>query len=220
MTEPSATQARVGRPRQTEGAADVREQLLDAAIRLATERGIDATSIRAIADEAGVTPGMISYYFGGKQGLSEAMIDRVYERIVARVRAFLDEPEAGDPLTGLVQFQVATFASAPWLPQLVVREVLAKDGPLRKFFIARIASGPATLVPALLRREMASGRIRDDLDPALTMLSLMGMLVFPFLAYPVLHDVLGYEIDQDFRDRLTAHTCAIVERGLAPEGAS
>jgi len=217
-----ATRARAGRPRQDERATDVREGLLDAATRLATERGFDATSIREIAEAAGVTPGMIAYYFGGKQGLYEAMIDRVYQRVLTQIRAFAEEPgtAGSDPLARLVDFQVATFASEPWLPPLVVREVLARDGPFRTFFAERIASGPAQIIPELLQREMTSGRVRDDLDPTLTMLSLMGMVLFPFIAHPLLHEVLGYEINPDFRDRLAAHTNAILARGLAPGGVS
>ena len=76
-----------------------------------------------------------------------------------------------------------------------------KEPPLREFFTERLAQGPATLIPPMLRREMAAGRIRDDLDPVLLMMSIFGMGMIPYLMQPVAGPALGYELDDDFRDR-------------------
>jgi hypothetical protein len=63
---------------------------------------------------------------------------------------------------------------------------------------------------------MAAGRIRDDLDPKLLMLSIVGMGMFAYLMHPVIGPALGYELDDEFRDRMTAHVRALLARGLAP----
>ena len=39
----------------------------------------------------------------------------------------------------------------------------------------------------------------------------------PYLMQPVAGPALGYELDDDFRDRLIAHVQALLARGLAPE---
>ncbi len=208
---------RPGRPRQAEGSPQVRQRLVEAAIALAHERGFQAVGVRQIASAAGVTPGMIAYYFGGKRGLYEAMIDATYQRLVERMRALLDRSATnGDPIARLVDLQISTLADTPWLPPLLAREVLARESPLRDFLAERIAKGPGVLVPQMLRREMAEGRIRDDLDPLLVMLSIFGMGMVPYLMHPVAGRALGYELDDDFRDRLIAHVRAVLARGLAP----
>src|SRR5688572_21257929 len=99
---------RPGRPRHRAGSPQVRQRLLEAAIALASERGFQAIGARQIARAAGVTPGMIAYYFGGKQGLYEAMIDSIYQRLLAGLRAFLDQPGTGggDPVGRLVELQI------------------------------------------------------------------------------------------------------------------
>jgi TetR/AcrR family transcriptional regulator len=207
-----------GRPRR-EDTTDVRERLIDAAIALGTARGLDAIGIREIAAEAGVTPGMIAYYFGDKGGLYQAMLDRVYRQVLANLRQIAEEPGASDehPVARIVQLMISTLTRTPWMPQLIVREVIAREGPLRDFFRERIASGPATLIPALLRREIEAGRVRADADPALTLLSLVGMMIFPFLAHPILGETLGYVLDESFRDRLIEHTEKLVREGLGGE---
>jgi len=211
------TKPRPGRPRLEEGSPQVRQRLVEAAIALAHERGFQAIGVRQIASAAGVTPGMIAYYFGGKRGLYEAMIDATYERLVARMRALLERPDAdGDPIARLVDLQISTLADTPWLPPLLAREVLARESPLREFMAERLAKGPGALVPLMLRREMEAGRIRDDLDPLLLMLSIFGMGMIPYLMYPVAGPALGYQLDESFRDRMIAHVRALLARGLAP----
>jgi AcrR family transcriptional regulator len=54
---------------------DTRQALLDAATRLFAQRGFDGTSVREIADEAGVNLAMVSYHFSGKEGLYAACIE-------------------------------------------------------------------------------------------------------------------------------------------------
>lgn len=49
-----------------------RARIRDAALRLFAERGIDATSIRDIAAEAGVSAGLIRHHFGSKAALRDA----------------------------------------------------------------------------------------------------------------------------------------------------
>ncbi len=55
--------------------ADKREHILIVAEQLFGERGFDGTSVRDIAQTAGVNLAMISYYFGSKEKLLEAMIN-------------------------------------------------------------------------------------------------------------------------------------------------
>ena len=54
-----------------------RERLLDAAARLFAEHGFDGTTMRAIATEAGRSPGLTYRYFASK----EALVLGLYERI-------------------------------------------------------------------------------------------------------------------------------------------
>jgi AcrR family transcriptional regulator len=51
------------------GTPDTRDAILAVARRKFASRGYDATSLRAIATEAGVDPALIIHYFGSKEGL-------------------------------------------------------------------------------------------------------------------------------------------------------
>jgi AcrR family transcriptional regulator len=55
--------------------ADKREHILIAAEELFAEKGFDGTSVRDIAQHAGVNLAMISYYFGSKEKLLESLVE-------------------------------------------------------------------------------------------------------------------------------------------------
>ncbi|HVU57975.1 MAG TPA: TetR family transcriptional regulator [Puia sp.] len=55
--------------------SDKREHILIVAEQLFGENGFDGTSVRDIAHKAGVNLAMISYYFGSKEKLLEALIE-------------------------------------------------------------------------------------------------------------------------------------------------
>ncbi|MCR6483417.1 TetR/AcrR family transcriptional regulator [Amycolatopsis sp. OK19-0408] len=59
-----------------------RARIRDAAIRLFTERGMEKTSILDIAEEAGVSGGLIRHHFGSKDGLREACDAYVFDELL------------------------------------------------------------------------------------------------------------------------------------------
>jgi len=54
---------------------DSKEHIQNIAVKLFSEKGFDGTSVRQIAQEAGVNVAMISYYFKSKEGLLEEVLD-------------------------------------------------------------------------------------------------------------------------------------------------
>jgi AcrR family transcriptional regulator len=61
-------------------AAQGRERLLDAAVRLIAREGIDNVRIARIATEAGVSAGLVHYHFASRDALLEEAIEHSYER--------------------------------------------------------------------------------------------------------------------------------------------
>jgi len=217
-SETGAPARRPGRPKQSEGdASDVREALLDAAIELAVEQGFEACGLREIAARASASPGMISYYFGDRDGLYHAMFERAFSRISDQVREVMSDPaRSGEHrIDELVRVQVAAIAADPWLPRLVMREVLARnDSPMQELVIGTIAEGPLSMMVEWLEEEMARHEIRDDYDPSMLALSIASLTGFPFLIVPLIGERLGLTLDEEFPDRLIAHNQKFLQHAL------
>jgi AcrR family transcriptional regulator len=75
--------------------SDVPERILDAAIRLYGEHGCDAVSARQIIKQAGVlNDAAIRYYFGAKQDLLRACVQKIASEIQPIMRQAFDELDA------------------------------------------------------------------------------------------------------------------------------
>lgn len=74
MDTPTVVNNPRGRP---SGGSDTYERLVSAARHQFLEFGYEQTSSRAIAREAGVSHAMVNYYFGGKEGLFNVVLDLV-----------------------------------------------------------------------------------------------------------------------------------------------
>lgn len=86
------------------------QEILDAAARVITDRGLAETRISDIAERAGVSPGLILYYFESKDRLlSEALTyanDQFYLRMSREIRRI---PSARDQVRRLVELSVPGY---------------------------------------------------------------------------------------------------------------
>ena len=107
-------------PTFTRTAPDTRRlSLIEATTRVLARDGAAAASVRAIAAEASVSPGLVTHHFGSV----DALITATYAHVDAEVAAALDTAvaEAGeDPLARLRAYVAASFA-----PSIGSRDLLA-----------------------------------------------------------------------------------------------
>lgn len=203
---------RAGRP--AGASPDLRERLLDAAIACYVRDGIAATSLRAIAAEAAVTPALLHYYFGDKTQLQQAVVE---ERLMPAF-ASLREPllRAGDDVAALVAAFVRGIgdlvARRPWLPSLWVREVLCEGGALRELLLTRIAPQLPQLLAQRFAAAQHGGRLNQDLDPRLLVVSLVGLTLFPAAGAPIWRRL--FDADDLDVEALCDHTIALLDRGI------
>src|SRR4029079_16555773 len=88
------------------------------------------------------------------------------------------------------------------------------DGPLRSMFVREFPERMVPLVEKLIRAGVERGQLRADLDPKLTVLSMISLGLFPFLALPVTSKVFGVRQDEEFLQRLIQHTSEVLARGI------
>ncbi|MGJ7902194.1 TetR/AcrR family transcriptional regulator [Lysobacter sp. 1R34A] len=214
---PAANKRAPGRPAAADN-PDLRARLLDAAIACYARHGIAATSLRAIAGEAGVNPALLHYYFGDKEQLQEAVSNERLLPVFMSLRENLTREAGGDVMdliAGFVHGIGRVIAEHPWLPSLWVREVLCEGGALRESLLLQ-KIGP--LVPQMMARRFAEaqqrGQINAELDPRLLMVSLIGLTLFPAASAPIwrrLFDADDLDLDSQRR-----HALALLDRGLTP----
>jgi TetR/AcrR family transcriptional regulator len=218
MTRPlrAALARRPGRPR---GGNDprVRDALLEAARTLFLRYGFRAVSSRQVAATARVNPAMIHYYFDGKDGLYRAMLESAIAPVLTRLTAMLGQQETAD-IEGLARTYMRVLAANPWIPGLMVREVLSPDGSFRQVFIRDLAGRFAPMLRTVVEREIDAGHLRADLDPSLTCVSLMSLALFPFISLPISSRVLGVDTSTGGIEALIEHQMRLLMHGVSARG--
>ena len=200
-----------GRPRADR--PELRPHLLTAAVTCFARHGIAATSLRAIAAEAGVSPAMLHYYFGDKPQLVQAVIAERVEPAFQELRLRLGP---SDDVAALVAAFVVgigeVVARNPWLPPLWVREVLCEGGALRNLLFERIAPQLPLMLAQRFAQAQAAGRLNPLLDPRLLVVSLVGLTLFPAAGAPIWRRMFdAQELDSD---ALRDHTIALLDSGI------
>ena len=161
-----------------------REALLSAGTSLFAERGFDGASVDAIAQRARVNKAMISYHFGGKDGLYRAILAETFEPTLQRLEGLRGEPApAPERLRAFIAHFAGMVDHRPGLPAMLLREVLSGgrhlDERVIPYFLALFAA-----VREIVEQGIRDGAFRE-VDPFLTHLSLIGGLVFFFATHPL-----------------------------------
>lgn len=202
-----------GRPRADAG-TEARDRLLRTAAELFAAHGFEGTSLKQVAVGADVTPAMVAYYFRDKAGLLEEVVLDGLGHVLDAVQAVADDPEEQEPFVArLIKAWLRVINTHPWIPLIMVREVISRDTPLRDLVKRRFMARAVQIVPPRVARDIQQGWLRDDLDPVHTVLSILGMCVFPYIAEPLLGPMLGFRIDAAFGERYAMHTTNLVLSG-------
>ena len=89
-----------------------RSQLLDLGVRLLADRSLDELSIDLLAEEAGISRGLLYHYFGNKTAFHEAVVRHAADDLIAQTAP----PPGGEPLdrllasvTAYVDYVLANF---------------------------------------------------------------------------------------------------------------
>jgi AcrR family transcriptional regulator len=139
------------RPTSATSDGDARQRLLDAAERLLAAHGSAGTGLRAITTAAGVNLAAVTYHFGGKEALIEAVLRRRFEPVHAErsalLRQLLERPTPPGP---------ADLAAAIVRPAVGLCRTAA-DHPAVAVLVARILFTETERFAALLRGPCAEG---------------------------------------------------------------
>ncbi|WP_405057445.1 TetR family transcriptional regulator [Kribbella sp. NBC_01505] len=179
-----------------------KQQLLDAAVTEFGAHGFSGARVSAIADRAGVNKQLISYYFGGKQGLYQAVADRwrAGEPTVTQ-----DAKDLGE----VVGAYARTSMEQPDLLRLLVREGLDRDtaGGDEEAQYQRFQGMLADFA-----RRQSEGELPDDVDPAYAALALFGISAAP-VVFPQIARALGLDPDSpDFASQYAEQAAVLVSQ--------
>jgi len=183
-----------------------KEKIIDSAIELFYYQGFHGTTVRQIAQKAELNLALISYYFGGKKGLLEALMVQFYEgyfQAVEAAEATLGATEQESTKLHLIHTMKYTFQylfDSYKMTRFIYRE-LTMDSVLIREVMTLYLSKEKYYYISILEEGLNKGQFEhDDLD--IVVLQLLHILYMPFLQPQVIREVHYIEpLSQEFKER-------------------
>jgi AcrR family transcriptional regulator len=143
-----------------------RARILAAATEAFASRGFEGASMDAISARTKTTRGLINYYFGSKEGLYLAVLERAYSDIREAENALrLDHLSPVDALRHIVEFTYDYYVANEHFVRLVVAENQAKGVHMKRSPALRSVNRPILdLLEQVIARGRTSGDFRVDID--------------------------------------------------------
>jgi len=190
-----------------------RQEILDAAENLFAEVGFEAVSMERIGRAAGLSRGAPGYFFGSKEALYRAVLERMFERtehLVEVTRHQLAAVREGDldrALEIVVGNLLEFLYERPTFVVLVEREALRRSGVMHG------TRAHLSLLRAAVTIAEEFEHVASVNDSRQLVLSLLGLCWFP-LANPALIRDLGGRFDRSFVETRKRHVVALVRAAL------
>ena len=190
---------------------DSRSRILAAATPMFARHGLNGVSVRSLASAAKVNLSMISYYFGGKEGLYAEILKEQFEGF-----RYIDDIAKRDlpPLEKCEMYLRGTirrYRENPYLLRYYVSE-LTNPTPCFKTIVRPTVQRVLKVLRETIEKGISRGRLRKTLSPADGTLALAGMINFYFLVAPAAR---GFVDDRPGRDEeLVEHFMDILKRGI------
>jgi TetR/AcrR family transcriptional regulator len=188
-----------------------REHIIASAIPLFAAKGLNGVSVRELVAAAGVNLSMISYYFGGKEGLYASVLSEQFAILGKLEEIEQMEVDTLQKFELYVRATVSRYRNYPYLLRFYTSELTNPTA----CFVTIVKPAIKKVVQMLLdtfSAGLSQDKFRDDLDPADSVLAMVGMINFYFLIEPATAELVDHAPERD--EELILHIMDIFRRGV------
>ncbi|WP_240374599.1 forespore capture DNA-binding protein RefZ [Bacillus piscicola] len=170
-------------------AGNTKDKMLEAATVLFTNKGFHGTTVREIASKAEVNLSLISYYFGGKQGLLEALMVGFLEGYLQELESAVKETHADTfiKLMAMAERSLQYMKEQHLRARFVLRE-MTLDSTLIREITSTYLMKEKHLYTIVLKKGMQEGTL-ERLPINWTIMQFRGMVTMPFLHHQYVREV-------------------------------
>jgi transcriptional regulator, tetR family len=172
------------------------ERIKAAARKVFHQKGFAGTRTRDIAEEAGINHAMLNYYFRSKEKLFEMVMMETMAQFFKGVNLMLNDENTSldEKIDLIVSNYVDLLLKEPELPTFILNEVR----PNPQAFVEQNPIKEA-LTHSVLTRQYAEAVARGEItEPNLmqAILNVIGLVIFPFIAKPILTSIVNIPEEQ------------------------
>jgi len=201
---------------------DKQIEILQVAEKLFAEEGFDGASIRTIAKEAGVNIAMISYYFGSKEKLLEALIMYRTGGMKMELESILSEAlPPFEKIDRLVDLYINRINKHKCMYQIMHFELSTKKRILNMESFMNVKKENSAIFRKIIQEGQDKGVFRKDVNIDLIPTTVMGTLVHVRNNKPYYEQLYGFDTEEKFEEYIntivTKHIKQTIKALLAYE---
>jgi AcrR family transcriptional regulator len=188
---------------------DKKEALLDSAERLFADLGYEGASTRRLAAEAGVNIAMLNYYFGSKEGLFRAVVERRLATFRQTLISLNEENiSSWDKLYRCIELYVNRMVSNTHFHKLIHRELSVEQRSEMSDFITEGLLRNIEEVKRIIEEGISTKAFRE-VDVEMTVASIFGTQYYVLNTNSISSKMLGKDLNnpqvrsQEIKPRLT-----------------
>ncbi len=154
-------------------------QIIEVAERLFAQKGFAGTSVRDIAQEADINVSMISYYFGSKEKLIEALFATRISESRSRIESIIaiSEITALQKVNIMIDSTIERLLGNQCFHNIMMREQLSSERtPVISDYIMDLKIRNVELMQQLIRAGQETGEFRKNIDMSLMTTTLYGTI--------------------------------------------
>ena len=174
--------------------ADAKTRILDAADAIFVRRGIDGARMQEIADHAGVNKALLHYYFRSKADLARAVWMRIASSFVPGIFEMMaSDLPLDDKIDHFVEAYHAKLTRHPYLLAYVISEAARHPDLVGDFLSAERRRAARRMIGKLRAQieEQVQVKNATPLSAEQFLITLAGSCLFPFVARPMIVELLG-----------------------------
>jgi AcrR family transcriptional regulator len=154
---------------------DKQIQIMEAAEKLFAEQGFAGTSVRDIAEAAHVNLAMISYYFGSKEKLMEAMFHHRGSDFKIQLESILQNKNLSpiQKVEKLIDDYIERIFKKQCFHKIMTREQMNNTGAITEQ-IYQLKQRNQTLIKQLINEGQKTGDFKRNIDVSFLMMTLSG----------------------------------------------
>jgi AcrR family transcriptional regulator len=157
--------AKAERRSQAQRRDEAEQRLLEAAVQLVGERGLEGVTLAEVGEAAGYSRGLPAHYFGGRDGLIVALASHVIDNFVRELERTEHHSPGLERLLGVAGFYFDSARKTPAATRALF--VLLGEGLSNGLVSERLAQLNARSLKSFavnLRAAIAAGDVRADVD--------------------------------------------------------
>jgi AcrR family transcriptional regulator len=157
-------------------AADRRQQILDAAVRVFARQGFHTCRVSDIADEAGVAYGLVYHYFGSKEQVLDTLFLERWSILLDAIKGIGNGPgTAREKLEAVASFIVDSYSHDPELMKVIIVEVTRAANSFGQTHLGEIRQA-YTGIAEIVRLAQGDGSFRSDISPDFAAMAFYGAI--------------------------------------------